>query len=51
MTAYISETHRDYVSGSTYNIFNRMSELFTLLDNVTGFPHPENGISPQEAEG
>jgi hypothetical protein len=51
MKAYISETYRDYISGSTYNIFNRMLELFTMLDNVTGLPHPENSTTPQRGEG
>jgi hypothetical protein len=51
MNIYISETYRDYVSGSTYNVFNCMLELFTMLDNVTGLPHPENGISPQRGGG
>jgi hypothetical protein len=51
MKAYISETYRDYISGPTYNIFRCMLKLFTMLDNVTGFPHPENGISPQRGGG
>jgi hypothetical protein len=49
MKAYISETYGEYISGSTDNIFSRMLELFTMLDNVTGLPHRENGISPQRA--
>jgi hypothetical protein len=51
MKSYISETYRDYVSRSTYNIFNRMLELFIMLDNVTGLPLPENGIPLKEGEG
>jgi hypothetical protein len=51
MEGYVSETYRDCVSGSTYNIFNHILELFTMLDNVTGLPHPENGVSPQRGGG
>jgi hypothetical protein len=51
MKADIRETYRDYVSGSTYNIFHFMLEPFTMPDNVTGLSHPENGISPQRGGG
>jgi hypothetical protein len=51
MKAYILETYRNYASESTYNIFDRMLKLFTMLDNVTGLPDPKNGISPQRWGG